>query len=807
MEHHRTGFFIFLAVILFSNLSAQDIGKGTIEGRIFNAMNNEPVPFAGIIIRGTNTGAISDLDGKFLFTGIDPGFIQLEASSVGFENYISEEFLVTNAKNVYIEIALQEANIQLGEVVIKANPFRRQEESPVSLRRIGISEIEKNPGGNRDISKVIQSFPGVASTPAYRNDVIVRGGGPAENTFYLDGVQIPNLNHFATQGASGGPVGIINVDFVREVNFYSGAFPANRGNALSSVLDFRLIDSNKEKIKFRGTLGASDLALTLDGPINKNSGFIVSVRRSYLQFLFSALGLPFLPTYNDFQFKVRNRFNEKNEIILIGLGAIDQFELNMDANKTADQRFLLSYLPVNEQWNYTVGAVFKHYRENGYGTWVISRNYLNNTSYKHEQNNNELPKTFNYSSQETENKLRYENNTATSNAIKINFGINLEYATYHNDTRKLLFAGDSLYNFSYNSDIDMINYGLFGQATRSFLRNRLTLSLGIRTDGSSYSKEMGNMFKQLSPRISLSYMLSEKISLNFNTGRFYQRPPYTTLGYRNNEGILTNKGNNITYISADHIIAGIDFRPGDNSVFTFEGFFKRYRNYPFSVYDSVALASKGADFGTYGDEPLKPIAEGRAYGLEIYGRTIDFNGFNLILSYTLVWSEFINIGLQSNENNYIPTSWDNRHIFNLTATRSFKRNWDLGFKWRFVGAAPYTPYDADKSAIREAWDATGAPYLDYKMFNRLRLKPFHQLDIRVDKQYFFNKWSLMLYLDIQNIYNFKAYEPDLLVRESIVSPGLNDLYTDGGVEKYRLTNIASEGAGTILPTVGIIVEF
>jgi len=209
--------------------------QGVIEGRVFNAANNNPVEFATIAIYGTSIGSISDLDGNFLFTGLEPGYVELRVSSVGYETYISEPIQVTNAKKVFIEVPLNEANIQLEEVVVRASPFRRIEESPVSLRRINIEEIEKSPGGNRDISKVIQSFPGVAATPAQRNDVIVRGGGPSENTFYLDGIEIPNINHFATQGASGGPVGIINADFLREVNLFSGAFPASTSDALSSV--------------------------------------------------------------------------------------------------------------------------------------------------------------------------------------------------------------------------------------------------------------------------------------------------------------------------------------------------------------------------------------------------------------------------------------------------------------------------------------------------------------------------------------------------------------------------------------------
>ncbi|HKL09076.1 MAG TPA: TonB-dependent receptor, partial [Bacteroidales bacterium] len=422
---------IYISILFFMMLSGtiqgQQKNTGEIEGRVFNSKNNEGVPFANVVIYQTTIGSASNFDGEFLFTGIKPGFVRLQVSAVGFKTYISEEIMVTNAKKVNINIPLEETSIALEEVVVKPSPFRKTEESPLSLRRIGLKDIEKSPGANRDISKVIQSFPGVASTPVQRNDVIVRGGGPSENSFYLDGVEIPTINHFATQGASGGPVGIINVDFIREVDFYSGAFPANRGNALSSVLELKQRDGNKEKLEIQGTLGASEVALTLDGPITENTTFIFSVRRSYLQILFAALELPFLPTYNDAQFKIKTRFDEKNELTLIGLGAIDQFDLNLDANDTEDQRYILNFIPVNEQWSYTVGAVFKHYREKSYDTWVLSRNALNNRSYKY-QDNNEVDSllTFDYFSEESETKFRYENTTRSDNGYKINYGAGLE---------------------------------------------------------------------------------------------------------------------------------------------------------------------------------------------------------------------------------------------------------------------------------------------------------------------------------------------------------------------------------------------
>lgn len=799
--------FLFLITITLPVGYTQPTESGVIEGRIFNQANNEPVPFANLIIYGTNIGSVSDLDGKFIFTGIKPGYLRVVASSVGFEQYVSEEFLVTNANKSFIEIPLKETAVALDEIVIRASPFRKSVESPLSLRRIGIEQIEKNPGGNRDISKVIQSFPGVASTPAYRNDVIVRGGGPSENRFYLDAVEIPNLNHFATQGASGGPVGIINVDFIREVNFYSGAFPANTGNALSSVLDMRQIDGNQEKLKFRGSVGASDLAFTLDGPISSNTTFIASARRSYLQFLFAVLQLPFLPTYNDFQFKSRTRINEKNEISFIGLGAIDQFELNLNADDTPDQRYILSFLPVNEQWNYTVGSVYKHYRNKGFDTWVLSRNYLNNVAYKYLNNDESLGKTLDYSSAEIENKFRYERNYETLSEYKFIFGMGIEYAKYLNESYNQTYLGNELLEFRYDTYLDMFHYTAFGQVSKSFINKRWTLSLGIRADGSTYSSEMQNPIQNLSPRINSSLQLTKKIAWNFNTGRFQQRPPYTSMGFKDSAGIYINRENGLKYIISDHLVSGFEYRPDNNTQLSIEGFYKHYSDYPFSVSDSIPLASKGADFGVFGNEEVISIAEGRAYGFEILGRWQNLLGFNTVLSYTYVRSEFKDLRAVY-RGTYLPTSWDNRHLLNITATRTFKSNWYVGFKWRFVGGAPYTPFDEEISSIRQAWDAQGGPYFDYLRYNELRMKPFHQLDIRIDKQYFFTKWSINFYVDVQNVYNFKSDEPDRLVRASFQDPTINDIYTDAlGIERYELENIKSDGAGTVLPTIGIIVEF
>jgi outer membrane receptor for ferrienterochelin and colicin len=804
----KTSKLFTLSILIFLAQETLHAQQGIIRGRVYNANNNNPVEFATVAIYGTTIGSISDLDGNFLFTGLEPGYVELRVSSVGFESYISEAILVTNAKKVFLDVPLVEANVELDEVVIKASPFRKIKESPVSLQRISIEEIEKSPGGNRDISKVIQSYPGVASTPAQRNDVIVRGGGPSENTFYLDGIEIPNINHFATQGASGGPIGIINADFLREVNLYTGAFPANKGNALSSVIDLYQVDGNKDKLNFRGAVGASDLALTLNGPIGEKTTYVFSYRRSYLQFLFKLLELPFLPKYNDYQVKVKTRLNEKNELSLVSIGSYDTNKLNLEANETEEQQFTLGYLPESFQWSYAIGAVWKHFGDRGYDTWVASRNYLHNESLKYQDNIvQEDLKILDYNSDEIENKFRYEHTSRYKSGLKVNYGANFEYAKFYARNFNKVYVNSQPITLDTESTFDLLKWGLFGQVSKELLKERLVLSFGLRADANSYNEHMQNMINQLSPRFSASFQLTTGWYLNFNTGRFYQEPAYTTMGFKNEEGIMVNQPG-LKYIRSDHFVAGLEWLPQKESKISLEGFYKKYSNYPFSLVDSISLASKGADFGLYGAEPVESIASGRAFGAEFLYRNRDLFGTNLTISYTLVRSETLPRKESLTDLGWIPTTWDNVHLLNIYGFRQFKGNWQLGFKWRFVGGQPYTPFDEYTSSLVQYWDVTGYPASDYNRYNQERYKPFHQLDLRVDKEWYLSRITINLYVDIQNVYNSKTTSSTFLVQELDTNgdPIIENPGDPIELQRYRMKEMESV-AGTVLPTIGVIIEF
>lgn len=785
-----------LIISIIPGLLAQ---QAALKGRVIDAVNNEPLPFVNVIVSGTTIGAITDIDGNFQLVGLSPGFVRIQASFVGYQSALSAQIEVSNAKVAFLEIQMEQTDTKIEVVTVSASPFRKTEESPVSLKTIGIAEIEKSPGANRDISKVIQSFAGVLSSPSFRNDIIIRGGGPSESRFYLDGVEVPNINHFATQGASGGAVGILNADLIREVNYYSGAFPSNRGNALSGVFEFAQVDGNTDKLRFRGSLGAAEVSATFDGPLSEKTSFIVSARRSYLKLLFTALKLPFLPTFNDMQFKVRTRFDAKNELTFIGLGALDQNELNLDIkNPDEQQTYILGQLPENNQWSYTLGAVYKHFRENSYQTLVVSRSQLSNTATKYLENDesSESNKILDYTSQEVENKIRFENNMRMD-GFKANIGANIDFAQYGNTTLQKRFYDGNILNVNYDTELNLIKYGIFGQVSHVFWAERLTLSAGFRMDANNYSSGMNNPLKQFSPRISASYQLTPEWSLNLNTGRYFQLPAYTTLGYQQNNEFV-NKNNQLKYISVDHYIGGLEFKPATAVQFSVEGFFKNYQDYPFSVRDQISLANKGADYGVIGDEEVTSTSKGRAYGGEFQARISSAKGYNLNLSYTLVRSEF-----QDGNNQYIVSAWDSKHILSMTGSAALKRGWQVGTRFRFVGGLPYTPFDLNRSSLISAWNLSGGPYLDNSKLNSNRFGVFHQLDVRVDKAYYLKKMTLKVYLDIQNLYNFQAQSTDIVLRETDANG--NFLTADNGT-RYVLRSVKNP-SGTVLPTIGVQVEF
>ncbi len=783
---------LLLSLLIFSSsIFAQ---KVKVYGTVSNVLNNEPISFANVILEGKNLGATTDIDGNFELNDVEPGTYNFRCSYIGFELSSKSEIRVSPNKNLRLNFQLSENTQLIDEVQITANTFNKTEESPTSLRTINASEIYRSPGGDRDISKVIANLPGVSTAPSFRNDIIIRGGAPSENRFYLDGVEIPNINHFATQGSSGGPVGIINVNLIREVDFYSGAFPANRGNVLSSVMELKQIEGSDESLSGAFSVGSSDAGLSINTPLGEKSSMLISVRRSYLQFLFQALQLPFLPTYNDLQFKFTHKPNKKNQFNIIALAALDEFSLNTSVNDNIDDsltlarnNYILDNLPVNEQWNYTVGGTWKHFFEQSNLFVVVSRSHLNNSATKYFKNiESEENKLLDYQSEEIENKTRAEYNFRKE-SIKYNVGVGLDHVTYLNETfNKLPFFTKNV-----SSEFSFIKYSAFAQLSKTYLNGKLVGSLGSRVDNNSFTKS--ESAPNFSPRASASFKLGKKSSLNANVGRFFQLPSYTVLGYTDSLGQFLNQ--DVDYIQCDHAVFGYEYNPTDYSKVTLEGFYKQYDNYPFSVNDSVSLANLGGDFGVIGNEDVSSISQGKSYGLEFLAQQKLSKSIYGILSVTYYKSLF-----EDKNHELVPSSWDNRYILNLAAGKKFKGNIELGMKFRYSGGAPYTPFDLATSSVQN-WEISQQGYLDYNNVNSLRLGDIHTLDVRVDKKWYFKSWSLNAYIDIQNIYNNKVK----LRSDVSNNPDVGELVYESQ-EGENLYEIPNE-SGTLLPSIGLLIEF
>ena len=442
----------------------------------------------------------------------------------------------------------------------------------------------------------------------------MRGGGPSENRFFMDGIEIPNINHFATQGASGGPVSLVNSDLIREIDFYTGAFPADRAGALSSVLDFRLRDGDPDRQRFRATLGASEVGLSGSGHIGEKATFLFSARQSYLQMLFKLLGLPFLPNYIDAQAKVRIRFSQRDELTVLALAGIDNMRLNTD-EKGEETEYLLSYLPRLRQETFTVGASYRHYAGRHAQTVTLSHSYLNNrnTKYLGNDESSEDNLTLRLRAVEQKTSLRAENRSHLGRWT-LREGVELSYSHYTNRTFRRFFA-----------------------------------------------EQAG------------------------------------TLNYRTRLG-LTGWG---AFVAADYASA-----------------------------------------------------------------------------------------------------WDNRFVLNLSGTYELPKAWSIGAKLSAIGGAPYTPYDTEKSSLKEAWDARGRPYYDYSRYNEGRLPAFAQLDLRIDKAFYFRRCTLGIYVDLQNVTGSKLRQPDVLMSTGIVE----NPSAPASEQRYRMKYIKQE-SGTLVPALGVTVEF
>ncbi|MGC6421954.1 MAG: TonB-dependent receptor [Flavobacteriaceae bacterium] len=735
-------FTMFLVLMVSFHLSAQNTGSVT--GRVIDFQSQLPLEGATVVIEGTSMGVITDAQGYFVLENVLPQAYNISVSYLGYQSQTLYNIIVKSVGTPPLLFKLEEQADALDEIVVSQNPFKKTKETPLSTQTFSAVEIETYPGGNNDIAKVVQSMPGISpSIGGFRNDIIIRGGAPNETVYYLDGIEIPNINHFSTQGSAGGPVGLLNVSFVREVTLSSSAFGSEYDNPLSGVLAFEQREGNANRFGGNFRIGASEAALTLEGPLfHKDKAspaqttLLFSVRRSYLQFLFELIGLPIRPDYWDYQWKLNHEIDAYNTLNFIGIGSIDDFSVKAPESYDERQQAGLEQVPIIEQRTITAGVSWKRKFKSGKGQLftALSTNRLENVFSRYKNNEAQEGLLFQNDSYEWETKLRVQP-TFYLDQWKFSGGINLQYSDYQNATQSLLLGLD------YTTTIDFIKYGLNAKGSRSYFDDRLDVAFGFRMDADSFSTG-STLMDTFSPRASLSYALTadQQWRLNASVGRYFKIPTYTMLGFQNNGSEFINQ--NLRYNRSDHYVAGVEHNLGSAARLSLEGFYKKYAQYPVSIRDGVALANKGGGFEVLGNEAVTDTGEGNAYGVEVLYQQKLSNNFYGNFAYTYFFSEFTGL----NEI-YLPSVWDSRHLISFSGGYKLKRNWELSARWRFAGKTPYVPTDlvATLTSYPEI-------VLDYDALGTVQLDPFNQVDIRIDKKWNGKRFSWNFYFEVQNAF-------------------------------------------------------
>jgi len=736
-------------------------------------------------------------EGAFAFSNLPVGLCNIRVSSPdGSFTTVLHEQTLNAVKPLELRIEVERPYQVLEEVAISAEAFKTTEETPLSIKNINWSEMQRMPGATLDISKAIQSFPGVLPKSSFGYNISIRGGASSENAYRMDGIDLPTINHFSIQGASGGAVSLLNMDFIQGAALYSGAFPSSMSNVLSGALDLDLRQARSDRPGIRMTLGATDVGATIELPLTGRSGVMVSARNSFSQHYFKLFNIPVLPTYQDAQFKYYTRIGDHADLTILGVGGWDSYRVYTEGRGSDALLYNVGYIPEGEQSTEVLGARYRKFVPNGLQTLVVSHDRITNDADKYVGNTRqESDRQLRYRSYEDRTRLRYER-VWDGEQAKLTLGGSLEAVGVGVDMWALKGHTAGVDTTNLQSDLSYVQGGLFAAYARHSANKRGTLNLGLRMDAANFNLNMVNPLAQLSPRASYKYQLTSHWTANSHVGRYQQMPAGILLAANR----ATNHGRFTRFTTTDHLGTGVEYQNGKTYRVSMEVYTKRYRNAPFLVNDQIAYANAIGAYVAVGDQPSIPNAQGRARGFELFLQQKLKGQYWWMGAYNYGISEF-----QTASGDWAPSVWDSRHTLSLTTGKVWGKGWQWGLKWRYSSGTPYTPFNESASALVTNWDVLQRGVFDYAQVNSQRLDAFTQLDFRLDKTYSHKGWSLSWFLDLQNLasgdiplmpYLTVVRDPD--TKAPLLDP--ND------PTRYQMQLLRSD-TGRTLPTIGMILEF
>lgn len=725
---------ILASLALVRPVVAQEAATGLISGTVLAAATDAPIEGAQVTLVGTALRAVADARGRFVITGVAPGIWRLQVRAIGHAPLIIPDIVVGSAKPAVVVVRLAPLATDLGVVAVTASYFLPSLSAATSTQSFTSEAIRRAPGVQEDVVRAVALFPGVGVTQPGRNDLVVRGGAPFENLFLVDGIEVPNINHFGSQGSTGGPLSLINVDAVEGASFSTGGFAPKYGDRTASVTSITLREGNRERLAGEFTLSATGGFAVAEGPLGENGSFYFSARRSYLDLLFKAAGFGFVPAYIDGQLKVVQRVGDRSTLSFLTIGADGTVTF---FNDEPDQRYDNSRVAAPSQRQYFSGLTWRRLLERGVLDVTLGRTWTRFTTIQNDSLN--PPSTiFRAFSTEGENSLRADLSLQASPRVELSVGSVVKYASTLDYDVLLpgalrLDAADVPRPLAVDTAFTADRQAVYGQVAWQ-ATTKLRTTTGLRVD--RYGFLRGAV--RGSPRLGARYALTERTTLTASLGQYWQAPSYIWL-----IGDPSNRA--LPPFRADQGVLGIEHLPRPDVKLQLEAYSKRYVGYPRRVFRPQAvLAPAGFDDVTsdipFGLEPLAAVATGRSMGIEALAQ----KQLSEIPVFGLASISVSRTTFDGADGVRRPGSFDTRVIGNAVLGWRPNARWELSGKWRVASGLPTTPI------------VLAGPQAGRRDFTRWneggRLPLFHALDLRVDRRWSLRHVQLVGYLDVQNVY-------------------------------------------------------
>jgi hypothetical protein len=704
--------------------------SGSVRGRMTDSETGAPLAGGHVVCAGTGFGTVTDDNGGYEISPVPVGGYSIRMSYIGYETRTITDVIVKSERMTFVDGALFPSAVKGRAVEVTAGYFTREDDRSAATVRFNYEEIRRAPGASGDVSRILMSLPSVAKVNDQSNGLIVRGGNPVENAFYIDGIEVPNINHFPDQASSGGPIGMINVDLIKDVAFHSGAFPAVYGDRMSSVMDISLRDGNRREFNAQIGLNFTGFGGTAEGPLARGRGaWLVSARRSYLDYIVKAfdVGSTVAPRYGDGQAKFSFDLNRSHSIALIGFWGDDHNAPDRETGREND-------MPYYGRQDFASGTVGLTWRAL-WGKTAVSRTSVSSTGRSFNEDWYETS-TGSYQirnrSLERSMAFRNVNHARLTDGLSLEFGADIkslvsDYDNGYQGTTNAL--GDTVPPVRFDTRLSGFQYGLFvTMVCRP--ASRFTVETGLRAD-----RFTANRSRTVSPRASISMAFNERTTIKAAMGLFQQNLP--TLLLAQNSSLRTEPNPR-----AFHAVIGFERMVTENTRLTVEVYRKDYSRLPadpsrpgLNVFDSKTSEWTGN---------LEDNGRAESHGIEIMVQKKLASKV-----YGLTSATWFRARYRGADGKWRNRDYDNRLALSAEGGYKPNRNWEFSLRWIVAGGVPYTPLDLQSSKrLHRA-------VLDGTRINAVRYPDYLSINVRFDRRFNFRNTNLIFYLSVWNATNHK----------------------------------------------------